>query len=170
MQPILVADGAGFIGVTVLEKMTGAASPGALEGLPPEWVTRIEGEICDFATVSELPSVVEDQISRITFADELARATAHLLRSGAPHGASNVSNGGAPCSWADLACRIFEHEGHRGDDVTPVSTAAYLVGREATAPGPQRSVLELDRLAASGFVPAEQLQGLADYLSHGASA
>ena len=49
------------------------------------------------------PTVVDDQVGRLTFTSELARATRHLLDVGAPYGTYNVSNGGDPTSFADVA-------------------------------------------------------------------
>ncbi|MGO0575747.1 dTDP-glucose 4,6-dehydratase [Ornithinimicrobium panacihumi] len=68
MRRLLVTGGAGFIGsnfvhylveqtdvhVTVLDKMTYAASREALAGLPPERVELVVGDICDAALVDEL--------------------------------------------------------------------------------------------------------------------
>ena len=51
------------------------------------------------------PSVVDDQVGRLTFTDELSRATRHLLDVEAPYGTYNVSNGGDPTSFADVAER-----------------------------------------------------------------
>ncbi len=64
------------------------------------------------------PAVVDDQVGRLTFADELARATAHLLRAEAPFGTYNVTNGGPPTSWADIAREVFALCGRSRDDVT----------------------------------------------------
>ena len=49
------------------------------------------------------PRVVNDQIGRLTFAGELARATMHLLDSDAQYGTYNVTNSGPSASWADIA-------------------------------------------------------------------
>jgi dTDP-4-dehydrorhamnose reductase len=109
------------------------------------------------------PSVVDDQVGRLTFADELARAIAHLLDTGAPYGTYNVSNGGAPQSWAGFARAVFVASGRSADDVTPVSTEAYAAGK-AIAPRPAYSTLSLARLRATGFEPQDVLEGLAAYL------
>ena len=54
------------------------------------------------------PSVVDDQVGRLSFATELARATRHLLDTGAAHGTYNVTNAGAPTSAGPtLAREIF---------------------------------------------------------------
>ena len=68
MRRLLVTGGAGFIGsnfvhflvehtdvhVTVLDKLTYAASPEALAGLPTDRVELVEGDVCDAALVDEL--------------------------------------------------------------------------------------------------------------------
>ena len=57
------------------------------------------------------PSVVDDQVGRLTFTAELARATRHLVDTGAAYGTYNVTNGGPAMSWADLAQAVFERSG-----------------------------------------------------------
>ena len=51
---------------------------------------------------------MDDQVGRLTFAAELARATRHLLDADAPYGTYNVTNGGDPTSWADVARRCSD--------------------------------------------------------------
>ncbi|GHJ58708.1 dTDP-4-dehydrorhamnose reductase [Nocardioides sp. OK12] len=116
----------------------------------------------DLAGRGVSPSVVNDQVGRLTFAAELARATRHLVDTGAPHGTYNVSNGGAATSWADVAGRIFELAGRSSDDVTPISTADYMQGKQA-APRPATSVLDLSKLESTGFEPVEADAALVDY-------
>jgi dTDP-4-dehydrorhamnose 3,5-epimerase len=106
--------------------------------------------------------VVSDQVGRLTFADELARATAHLLSAGAPFGTYHVSNAGPPTSWADVAREVFVARGRDPRDVREISTEQYAAGR-AVAPRPRSSVLSLARLEATGFRPAEARQALRDY-------
>ena len=57
------------------------------------------------------PSVVSDQVGRLTFTDELARATRHLLEHDAPYGTYHVTNGGPAMSWADVAREVFAVRG-----------------------------------------------------------
>jgi dTDP-4-dehydrorhamnose reductase len=111
------------------------------------------------------PSVVDDQIGRLTFADEIARGIAHLLASDAPAGVYNLSNDGEPRSWADIARAVFELGGHDPARVTGVSTEDYFAGRTGIAPRPLRSVLDLTRIRATGFSPADQLEALGGYLA-----
>lgn len=110
------------------------------------------------------PSVVDDQVGRLTFASELARATAHLLSSGAAPGVYHVTGGGAPRSWAGWAREVFALSGRSPDDVTPVDTATYSAGR-VLAPRPASSVLSTARLEATGFVPRDAAEQLAEHLA-----
>ncbi len=85
------------------------------------------------------PTVVDDQVGRLTFTDELARAIVHLLRSRAPYGTYHLTNSGEPRSWAGFATAVFAARG-RPDDVRPVSTAEYAAGAGSlVAPRPARS-------------------------------
>jgi dTDP-4-dehydrorhamnose 3,5-epimerase len=119
------------------------------------------------AAQGDRPSVVADQVGRLTFADELARATRHLLESGAAHGSYHVTNGGAPTSWAEVAREVFRLSGRDADDVTPVSTEDYAAGR-VLAPRPAHSTLSLAKLRGTGFEPEDARVALARYASSAA--
>ncbi|CAM3314377.1 sugar nucleotide-binding protein [Nocardioides dubius] len=110
------------------------------------------------------PQVVGDQVGRLTFADELARATVHLLNAGAEHGTYNVSNAGEPMSWAQIAAVVFDLLGRDPGDVATISTAEYAVGR-AMARRPAHSTLDLARLRATGFAPQDQREALRAFVS-----
>ena len=112
------------------------------------------------------PSVVDDQVGRLAFTSELSRATRHLLDAEAPYGTYNVSNGGDPMSWADIARAVFELSGRSADDVTPVTTEEYFAGK-ALAPRPLRSVLDLSKIQATGFEPEDAMAALRRYVSGG---
>jgi dTDP-4-dehydrorhamnose reductase len=109
------------------------------------------------------PTVVDDQVGRLTFATELARATRHLLDTRAAYGTYNVSNGGPATSWAAIAKAVFRLSGRDDADVTSISAEQYAAGT-ATAPRPLRGMLDLAKLESTGFVPADALEGLEDYL------
>jgi dTDP-4-dehydrorhamnose 3,5-epimerase len=109
------------------------------------------------------PTVVDDQVGRLTFADELARATRHLLEHGEP-GTYHVTNSGPATSWAEVATEVFRVSGREPADVTGTSTADYFADRPGTAPRPLNSVLDLTRLEATGFVPRDAFDQLRDYL------
>ena len=152
-----------------------AAGDLAVTVAPRHYVLRTSWVVGDgknfIATMASLaergidPSVVGDQVGRLTFASELARAIDHLLSTGAPFGTYNVSNGGAPASWADIAKRVFERSGHDASRVTPVTTEAYYAGKEGIAPRPLRSALDLAKLEATGFTPRPQLEMLDEYVA-----
>ncbi len=42
------------------------------------------------------PKVVDDQVGRLTFTDDIARGIRHLLERGAPYGTYNLTGGGEP--------------------------------------------------------------------------
>ncbi|GAB4012661.1 sugar nucleotide-binding protein [Nocardioides ultimimeridianus] len=110
------------------------------------------------------PSVVDDQLGRLTFTDELARAIRHLVDGSAAYGTYNCTNAGEVRSWAAYARRVFELSGRSPEDVTPTTTEQYAAGR-ALAPRPAHSALDLSKLAATGFVSTDADTALAAYLS-----
>ncbi|MFD1715594.1 sugar nucleotide-binding protein [Amnibacterium flavum] len=109
------------------------------------------------------PSVVDDQVGRLTFTADLAAAIVHLLSTDSPYGTYNVSNSGAPRTWADIASRVFEILGHDANRVTGVSTEEFFAGKSA-APRPRNSVFDLSKIEATGFSPRDGDVALVDYL------
>jgi len=112
------------------------------------------------------PTVVDDQVGRLTFTGELSRATRHLLDTGAAYGTYNVSNGGDPMSFAEVAKAVFELSGRSADEVSSVTTEEYFAGKDL-APRPLRSVMDLAKLRATGFEPEDARAALKRYLSAG---
>lgn len=111
------------------------------------------------------PSVVDDQVGRLTFTSELARAIRHLTATGAPYGTYNVTGAGPAMSWADIARRVFELSGHDPARVTGVSTDAYFASAtRAVAPRPRNSVLDNQKLESTGFKPEAADDSLSRYL------
>ena len=112
------------------------------------------------------PSVVDDQVGRLTFATELARATRHLLDTRAAYGTYNVTNSGPAVSWATLAREIFRHCGRDESDVSPVSTAGVRrrqgarpeAGQQPARPrqGRGQRLPARGRLRRPGEVPEER--------------
>lgn len=127
------------------------------------------GTMASLAGRGASPSVVDDQIGRLTFATDLAAGIAHLVRTGAPFGTYNLTGGGEPASWADVAREVFRLSGRDPDDVRRVSTAEYDAGKPGIAPRPANSVLDLSRLRATGFEPPDWRVALADYLGRTAA-
>ena len=110
------------------------------------------------------PSVVSDQVGRLTFTADLAQGIIHLLTSEAPFGIYNLSGEGPVMSWAQVAKRVFELCGRDPEDVTEVSTEEYFAGREA-APRPLSSTLDLSKIEATGFTPADSSQRIDSYVA-----
>lgn len=152
-----------------------AAGDLAVAGVPRHYLLRtswVVGEGPNFvSTMRDLarrgasPQVVDDQVGRLTFATELARATGHLLHARPAAGTYNVTGGGDPASWADLAREVYRAEGADPDLVRPTTSGEYARGTDReVAPRPARSVLRLDRIRATGFEPEPQLDSLARHL------
>ncbi len=114
------------------------------------------------------PSVVDDQIGRLTFTSDLARAIRHLVETRALYGTYNVTGSGPVTSWADVARRVFELAGHDPSRVTGgVSTAEYFsAATNPVAPRPlYGGVLDLAKVESTGgFVPADADSSLQSYL------
>ncbi|MDK3256120.1 SDR family oxidoreductase [Blastococcus capsensis] len=110
------------------------------------------------------PSVVDDQIGRLTLTADLAAGIRHLVETGAPYGTYNLTGDGEAGSWADVAELVFTARGRAAADVTSVSTAEYFAGKTGIAPRPLNSVLDLTRIRAAGFGPRDWRKALAAYL------
>ncbi|WP_028660440.1 sugar nucleotide-binding protein [Nocardioides insulae] len=115
------------------------------------------------------PTVVTDQVGRLTFAGELARATRHLLATEAAFGTYNVTNAGPAMSWHDVAAEVFALSGRTRADVAETDSASYAAAQaEAGRPmaaRPLNSMLPLDKLQATGFEPEDALTALRRHLA-----
>lgn len=109
------------------------------------------------------PTVVSDQIGRLTFTSELVRGIDHLLANKADFGTYNVSNDGEPTSWADITRRIYEIAGLK-NTVTNISTNDYYKDKENVAPRPLQSSLDLGKLKSTGFKPNDWVSDLTKYI------
>jgi dTDP-4-dehydrorhamnose 3,5-epimerase len=151
-----------------------AAGDVAVSGAPAHYVLRTSWVVGDgrnfVRTMQQLaqngtsPSVVDDQFGRLTFTDELARATRHLVERQAPYGVYNVTNAGPVTSWADIAREIFVLSGRDAGDVAGITTDAYAAGK-AVSPRPIHSTLRLDKLTGTGFESEDASTALRRYWS-----
>lgn len=109
------------------------------------------------------PSVVADQIGRLTFTSELVKIIDHILTNKPPYGIYNATNGGTPASWADITRQIFKLKGF---DLSVKDTTAkeYFAGKPASAKRPPNSVMDLSKLESIGFRSSDWSQGLEEYV------
>jgi len=109
------------------------------------------------------PKVVNDQIGRLTFTSEIVKAIDFILMNNIDYGTYNISNGGTPKSWAEIAQTTFDQAGYP-IKVTGISTKKYFHGKENIALRPEFSTLSLDKLSLLGFSPYDWEKNLGDYL------
>lgn len=110
------------------------------------------------------PSVVDDQIGRLTFTKELVRAVDHLLSNNCDYGTYNLTNSGESASWADITKLIFKIIGSNCT-VAGVSTAQYYKGKTGIAPRPLNSMMSLSKIEATGFSANDWQTELTEYIS-----
>ncbi len=110
------------------------------------------------------PSVVNDQVGRLTFTSTLANAIKHLVETKASYGTYNVSNDGDSVSWADIAKEVYMQSGASADDVTGVTTQEYYKDKGTIAPRPLQSTLDLSKIKAAGYAPPDWRKELARYI------
>lgn len=112
------------------------------------------------------PSVVNDQVGRLTFTPDLARGIRHLLSSRAAYGIYNLTGSGESMSWADVARAVFATIGHDPARVTGVSTRDYFASLAGpSAPRPLNGVLDLGKIEKAGFTPNPSIDSLKDFLA-----
>lgn len=112
------------------------------------------------------PSVVNDQIGRLSFTKDIAGGIKHLLSTKSPYGTYNLSNSGTPASWAEIAQKVYELSGKKSTDVTGVPTVEYFAGKENIAPRPLQSTLNIDKITEMGYTPEDWEIALRDYLKN----
>ncbi|SIT88715.1 bifunctional dTDP-4-dehydrorhamnose 3,5-epimerase family protein/NAD(P)-dependent oxidoreductase [Microbacterium sp. RU33B] len=150
---------------------TKAAGDAVVSAVPRHYIVRtswVIGEGKNFVrTMASLaergidPKVVDDQVGRLTFTGDIARGIRHLLESGAASGIYNLTGGGEPTTWADIARRVFELTGHDAARITGVSTDEYFGAASApVAPRPRNSVLDLSKITATGLSVADAAASL----------
>ena len=111
-------------------------------------------------------TVVDDQLGRLTFTDQIAEGIFALLDIHAPYGTYNLTGSGRVASWAEIAHEVFELTCGNGDAVTPVSTAEYYAAAAGpVSPRPAHSDLNLSKIRTAGFTPRDWEEELGEYLS-----
>lgn len=112
------------------------------------------------------PSVVSDQVGRLTFTPTLVDAIDHLLTNKHAYGTYNVSNDGDPASWAAITRAIFADMNRTDLTVTDVTTEEYFSGKPGIAPRPLASALDLSKIKATGLSLRDWQSDLKDYIEH----
>lgn len=114
------------------------------------------------------PTVVGDQVGRLTFTSTLVEAIDHLLSTQAAAGTYNVTNDGEPASWADITRQIFKDLGRDDLTVTGTTTDDYFAGKiaqgVAIAPRPLQSAMDLSKLKATGLELRDWQDDLVRYI------
>lgn len=110
------------------------------------------------------PTVVNDQITRLTFTPALVGCIDHLLRTRAEYGIYNFTNDGEPASWADITRLIFKEIGRNDLQVTDTSTEEYFKSKPHVAPRPLKSYFDLGKIKDTGLKPSDWRQELHNYI------
>lgn len=117
----------------------------------------------DLADKNIPPTVVSDQIGRLTFTSELVKAINHFLDRTPNYGTYNISNDGEAVSWAAITRSIFNIVNRSDLTVTDITTHDYFASKENIAPRPLNSTLDLSKINAVGFKPQDWLVALKAY-------
>ncbi|MGB3376351.1 MAG: bifunctional dTDP-4-dehydrorhamnose 3,5-epimerase family protein/NAD(P)-dependent oxidoreductase [Microbacterium sp.] len=155
---------------------TKAAGDIAVATAPRHYIVRTSWVIGDgdnfvrtmasLATRGVDPRVVDDQTGRLSFAEDIAFGIRHLLDTGAPYGTYNLTNGGEPRTWADIARDVYRLTGYDAARITPVSTEEYFASAAGpVAPRPRNSLLDLSRIESAGLTIRDADDALAAYLA-----
>jgi len=110
------------------------------------------------------PTVVSDQIGRLTFTSELVKAIDFLLTKNKDYGLYNLTNSGPSVSWADITREIYSIA-NVNQKVTNISTQKYYQGKTGIAPRPLSSTLNLDKIHSAGFKSIDWRHELNNYLN-----
>ena len=129
-------------------------------------MTKLSDRCADMEDGLNEVTVVNDQIGRLTFTDDMAKAIFHLLNTAAPFGIYNCTCSGDPSSWATIARCVFGLRNDNSVAVRSVTTAEYYAKAESpVAPRPAYSALALTRIEDSGFSPRDWREELEEHSS-----
>lgn len=112
------------------------------------------------------PTVVSDQVGRLTFTDQLVEGIAHLLKTKPAYGVYNLSNDGEPASWAEVTRAIFVALNRTDLTVADTTTKEYFASKPGVAPRPLNSELNLDKVKATGLALRDWRADLQTYIAN----
>lgn len=126
----------------------------------------LAARVSDPGDALEQVTVVDDQVGRLTFTDDMAGAVMHLLDTHAPYGVYDMTGSGEEASWYQIARRVFERAGADPDAVRPVSTSEYYAHATGpVAPRPAHSTLDLTKIEKTGYQPNDWQDSLTQYVT-----
>ena len=153
---------------------TKAAGDLIVSTVPKHYVLRISWLIGDgpnfiraimgIAAKNISPSVVCDQVGRLTFTTELVGAIDHLLTHEAAYGSYNFSSSGEPASLAQIATTVFQELGREDLIVQEVTTDEYYLGKAVIAARPRLSTFDLSKIEATGYHALDWAESLHKYI------
>ncbi|MFR3450492.1 MAG: sugar nucleotide-binding protein [Collinsella sp.] len=120
-------------------------------------------------------TVVDDQLGRLTFTDQMAEGILHLLgyRDGdvepsapAEYGTYNLTGSGPVESWAAIAARVFDLANGNGEAVEPVHhrRATTPPPRARSPRAPRTPTSTLSKIDSPGSAPRDWTEELAEYM------
>jgi len=110
------------------------------------------------------PTVVHDQVGRLTFASSLVDVIDQSLSKRLPFGTYNASGDGEPASWADITRTIFKELGRDDLTVTNTTTEEYFASKPGVSPRPLKSELDLSKIKSAGITLRDWHDDLRDYI------
>lgn len=118
------------------------------------------------ALAGEGVKVVSDQVGRLTFATDLARAVKILIGSSAPYGIYNITNSGPLVSWFEIARAIYRELGVDDSLVTPITSEEYNLNFSGKAQRPKNSELIMGKfIMHTGYETPDWQNSLRIYLA-----
>jgi dTDP-4-dehydrorhamnose 3,5-epimerase len=111
------------------------------------------------------PSVVNDQIGRLTFTNEIVRAVDFLISNSKPYGTYNITNCGESMSWFNITKIIFDYAGFKDLNVVGITTEEYFKGKKGIAKRPFNSTLNLNKINNTGFKSTDWKTNLKSYIN-----
>lgn len=107
--------------------------------------------------------VVDDQWGRPTSAMEIARFVDHLVTFGHDFGLYNFTLEGDAVTWHALAASVLQATGLDASLLNSISSKEYGEGK-SLAPRPSYSVLDLQKMKSTGFLPEKWPEALRHFI------